>query len=388
MTRPLALEGVRVVDFSWVVAGPMATRMLAAMGAEVIKIESTTRPEFQNRKGFFAVMNIGKKSITVNIASDEGQELIRRLTARSDIVVENFSARVLRKYHMTYDDLCKVRPDLIFCSASGVGRSGPLSDTLAYGTLLQGYSGRAGLVGKVNLDLEAMGIVPSWTDPVTAMWEIVSILAALRHRSKTGQGSYIDLSMLEGTVALLPEALLRAGLDEPAEVTGGNRDPQSSPAGAFKCAGNDQWLALSIGTDAEWRALCAAIGRADLAVAYPTHAKRLAGKDALNAAVAAWTAQRDAREAETLLQSAGVPASRSRSMKDLLDDPQLAARGVFPMGPDGKRIIALPWVDDEGWRGRHGREPVLGGDNDYVFGELLGLKHEEIQRLMKEDVIS
>ena len=178
--RQLALAGTRVVDFSWVVAGPMTTKMLAAMGAEVIKVESTRRPEFKNRGGYFAVLNNGKRSITVNIGDQRGQVLLRRLIAMSDVVVENFSRSVLMKNGLSYEEIRKVRPDIVFCSASGVGRTGPQAEALAYGTLLQGYSGRAGLVGAINAEMEAMGIVPAWTDPVTAIWEVTAILAALR----------------------------------------------------------------------------------------------------------------------------------------------------------------------------------------------------------------
>lgn len=388
--RQEILKGVRIIDFSWVVAGPMTTKMLAAMGAEVIKVESTTRPEFKTRNGFFAVLNDGKRSITVNIASEAGQGLLRRLAAISDVVVENFSGRVLRKYQLSYDDIRKVRPDIVFCSASGVGRTGPLADVLAYGTLLQGFSGRAGLVGEVNLDLEGMGIVPAWTDPVTAMWETSAILAALRYRGQTGEGSYIDLSMLESTIALLPEALLRSALGQEAEIPGGNREPRAAPAGCFRCIGDDNWLAVAVETDAEWHALARLIGRNDLSdePAYEAGAGRIAHKAELNAALAAWLAHSSAEETERRLQAAGVPAARSRSMKDLLQDPNVADRRVFPTGRDGKPTISLPWRDEEGWRGDLAPAAALGADNEYVFGDLLGLSKGEIDELVKADVIA
>jgi benzylsuccinate CoA-transferase BbsF subunit len=300
-------------------------------------------------------------------------------------MVENFSSPVLRKYGLSYDHVRAARPDLVFCSASGVGRTGPQSDVLAYGTLLQGYSGRAAMIGEINADLERMGIVPAWTDPVTAMWEALAILAALHHRRKTGEGAFIDLSMLEATVSLMPEALLRAALGDEGESSGGNREPDAAPSGCFACAGDDKWLALSVRTDGEWQALAAVAGLD--AGRYPDAAARLAAKAELNAAVAAWLKRIPAEEAETRLQAAGVPSARTRSMGDLLEDPHLTERGVFPHTEDGSRTIALPWSDEEGWRGRFPPAPALGGDNDYVFGTLLGLGGADIARLKQEGVI-
>ncbi|MEJ1974746.1 MAG: CoA transferase [Acetobacteraceae bacterium] len=212
MTAPGVLAGIRVVDFSWVLAGPMATKMLAGMGAEVIKIESGARPEHVQRYPWSAVVNAGKLSCTINLGQPEGPALIRRLIGMSDMVVENFSAGVLAKYGLDYAALRDVRPDLIFVSASGTGRAGPQRNALAYGTLLQAYSGRAGMIATPNPRLEAMGILPAWTDPITALWESCAMLAAIRHRRRTGEGAFIDLSMLESTVALLPESLFREAL--------------------------------------------------------------------------------------------------------------------------------------------------------------------------------
>lgn len=384
-----ALDGVRVLDFSWVVAGPMTTKMLACMGAEVIKVESTLRPEFLNRSSYFPVLNGGKKSITVNISSPAGQDLLRRLVGLSEVVVENFSSKVLRKYGLGYDEMRAVKPDIVFCSASGVGRTGPQADALAYGTLLQGYSGRAGLVGEVNGNLEAMGIVPAWTDPATAMWETLAILAALHRRRRTGEGAYLDLSMLESTVSLMPEALIRAALGDDGPAPARNVDPEGSPSGCFPAAGHDEWIALSARTQAEWQGLCAVMGRHDLArdPKLATPDDRIAARETLNRHVAVWAAGVPAAEAERRLVAIGVPAARTRSMMDVIEDPQIVARGVFPVLPDGSRSIALPWREDDGWRGEVREPPGLGADNAYVFGTLLGLADEEIDRLQREDVI-
>jgi benzylsuccinate CoA-transferase BbsF subunit len=383
------LEGIRIVDFSWVLAGPMATKMLAAMGAEVIKIESGARPEHVQRYPWSAVVNAGKLSCTINLGKPEGQALIRRLVGLSDLVVENFSAGVLGKYGLDYATLREIRPDLIFVSASGTGREGPQRDALAYGTLLQAYSGRAGMIATPNPQLEAMGILPAWTDPITALWEACAILAAIRHRRRSGEGAFIDLSMLESTVALLPESLFREALGSGGAAPGGNRDPGSAPSGCFRCAGEDSWLVLSIGDDGEWAALCNAMQRDDLATDSRFHdgPGRIAHRAALDTEVAAWLATRTADAAEAQLQQAGVPAARSRHIGDVIEDPHFADRGLFPELADGSRTIALPWQTEDGWRGDLRPPPALGADNDYVFGTLLGLGTGEIERLTEAGVL-
>jgi crotonobetainyl-CoA:carnitine CoA-transferase CaiB-like acyl-CoA transferase len=371
----LLLAGIRVVDFSWVVAGPMATKMLGAMGAEIIKIESTRRPEFASRGGWFAVVNNNKRSCTVDITTIEGQGLIRDLVSRSDVVVENFSSRVLRGNGLGYEDLSAVRPDLIYVSASGLGREGPERDLLAYGSLLQAYSGRVGLIGRASPSLEAMGIMPAWTDPVTSLWESFAILAALRHRAATGFGAYLDLSMLEATVALLPDALLHAGLGREVPRNGSTEDLGGAPSGLFRCAGEDDWVALSAPDHTAWVGLCAVLRRTDWAASpdLGTTEGRLAESEALRCGIADWCRARRGAEAEAALRAGGVPAARSRGIHDLVGDPHLTERGIFRRTDGGNWSIALPWTDASGWRGRLAPTPGLGADNAYVFGELLGL---------------
>jgi crotonobetainyl-CoA:carnitine CoA-transferase CaiB-like acyl-CoA transferase len=350
---------------------------------------SSLRPEYANRSTWFAVTNNGKRSCTINITLPAGQELVHRLVAISDVVVENFSAGVLDRYRLGYDDLRAVREDLVYVSASGVGRTGPQRDALAYGTLLQGYSGRAGMIGEPNARLEAMGILPAWTDPITAMWETLAILTAIHNRRRTGLGAYVDLSMLESTVALLPESLLRHSLGAGGESPGGNREPGVSPGGCFPGAGEDEWVAVTVKTDAQWQGLCRAMGRPDLA-ADPRHGDgpaRVRRKVELDRELARWVGARAAADAEALLQREGVPAARSRHIGDVLADPQFAERGLFPELADGSRTTALPWVDSEGWRGRFTPAPELGADNDYVFRDLLGLSPAELSELTRAGAI-
>lgn len=383
------LEGIRILDFSWVMAGPMATKMFGAMGAEVIKVETSTRSEFSSRTGLFSAVNHNKRSCTLNITTPDGQALVRDLMARSDVVVENFSAGVLDKYDLGYDVARRQRPDIVFVSASGLGRTGPERELVAYGSLLQAYSGRVSMIGELNPYLEAMGILPAWTDPITCFWEVLAIISALYHRSITGEGAYIDLSMLESTVALLPEALLCASLKEEHSETGSNAEIRASPSGCFRTSGEDEWLAISVRTDDQWRALCGLLDLPGLAnePRYMEKQVRLAARNELNHLVEDWASTRSAAVAIEALHALGIPAARSRHVGELAADPHLLSRGVFRLVDEVLEMSAIPWRDETGWRGSLSKAPMLGADNDYVFGSLLGLDDDRRRQLVTAGAI-
>jgi benzylsuccinate CoA-transferase BbsF subunit len=382
------LRGVRVIDFSWVMAGPMATKMLALMGAEVIKVESSKRPEYARRDGHFHIVNNNKRSCTIDITTPEGQVVVRKLVASSNVLVENFSAGILAKYSLDYDSMRAVRPDLIYISGSGLGRTGPQRDALAYGTLLQAYNGRAKLIGEFNAELEGMGIM-GWTDPATATWEVVAMLAAITQWRRTGNGAFVDLSMLESTVALLPEALLREHLKVQEFPRGGNYDFGAAPCDCFRCAGEDEWVALSVRTDDEWLSLCLVMNRPDLAAnpEFSDASLRMKHKAALDAEVSQWIRGQDARSVEASLSANGVPAAQSRTISEVIDDPEVRKHDLFPELPDGSRTTNLPWRTVDGWRPEIKAAPKLGADNDYVLGTLLGYSTTEIEKLHSSNVI-
>lgn len=382
------LAGIRVIDFSWVMAGPMCTKMLGAMGAEVIKVESSTRAEFKNRGGWFDILNNNKVSCSINITNRAGQELVRKLAAQSHVLVENFSAGVLPKYGLGYEDLRAINPALIYVSGSGVGRTGPLRDALAYGTLLQAFSGRCALVGTPNPSLEAMGVLPAWTDPVTAFWETLGIVSAIAGARRTGEGTYIDISMLEGTIALLPESLLSAqGLGvSPAAL---NTERNAIPSGCYRCSDPDGWVALAVRSNAEWQALCRALNldrlSADLRLQNCSGRHEHAAE--IHSALSARICELPSAQVEADLHQAGIPASKSRNIFEVVEDHDRRASGLFPRVTGGRRTIAIPWTDEHGWRGRTMPGPSLGEHTDWVLTSLLHLGPGDIAALKAEGAV-
>jgi benzylsuccinate CoA-transferase BbsF subunit len=380
------LAGVRIVDFTWVIAGPMATRMAGGMGAEVIKMETSTRPEFSVRAPWFGAVNTNKLSCTVNIKSPEGQDLVRDLVRQADIVTENFAAGVLERVGLSYDELRTVNPRIIYVSGSGLGRTGPLSDCVAYGSLLQAYCGRASILGEPNERMEGLGLTTAWTDPVTGTWEIAAILLALEERDRTGQGCFVDLSMVEATAALLPEMILaadRAEIDTMMDAEAG------APHGIFRASGHDDWVALSVRDDNEWVGFCHAIG--DPKLEQDLRFKDAAGRRRylaeLNEIAASFIRVRASRAAERTLRASGVPASHCADVSDRLAADAAARAPMFPMEAAGQIGIGLGWTDEALGRGRVDPAPSLGEHNDYVFGTLLGKDAAEIARLKETGAI-
>jgi benzylsuccinate CoA-transferase BbsF subunit len=386
-----ALSGLRIADFSWVIAGPMATKALAGMGAEVIKIESHVRPEFVHRDPLFDVVNNSKKSVAIDLSQNKARELVARIVGQSDIVIENFSQGVMARWGLDYESVRAIRPDIIYVSGSGVGREGPQGDVLAYGSLLEAYSGRANVVcrGAINSRMEAMGIMPAWTDPATAMWEILAVLLAVHNRGETGEGAYIDLSMIESTIALLAQPIIAHQAGGGETQPGFNQEHGASPSGCFKCDGEDAWIALSIRTDTEWRAFCEAAGMPDL-IGDPRFATRDGRMHAiadLNERVGAWCAELDAAYAEGSLRAVGVNVTRSRNTADIMADPQVEASGIFQAAGLSHRTTTMPWQEAVGWRGEFGPAPRLGEHTTEVLRELLDMDETMLAQLHKDSVI-
>ena len=388
--QSLALSGVRVADFSWIIAGPTATRHLALMGAEVIKVGSARRPDPSIRGSAFHVYNQSKKYAALNLSLQRGKELALDLVAQCDVVVENYAAGVFERLGLGYEVLSEVRPDLVMVASSGTGHTGPDRDYVAYGSLLQHYTGWNSISGYPDSEPIKGGL---WADPWVGMELAMITMAALNHRLETGVGQYVDFSMAEALSASLPDALLDYQMNGGEPVPLGNRDRNFAPHGVYRCAGEDRWIAVEVHTSEQWRSLCDAIGRADLGSdpGLSTPRGRKTREDELDREIGAWASEMDDAEAFHILQRAGVPCGLSLDMGRLHAESQLNEGGYLkPIEyPDGARRIlpTLPWRFDGGADFQLAPAPELGRDSAYVYAELLGLSQSEVDGLMEARVI-
>jgi len=401
-TAPLPLEGVTVVDFTWGGAGPFATKVLADFGARVIKVETATRLDFPrttgpyqdgvkgiNRSGYFSNRNSSKLGITLNFKVPEALPLALKLIENADIVVNNFRAGVLDRLGLSYEAVAAVRPDVIYVSMPLQGSSGPQAAHSGIGHTLNAMAGIYALTGYADGTIVGPGT--NFPDhSVNPGHATVAILAALRHRRRTGEGQFIEVSQLESTITLLGPEILAYSLGSEAPRAQGNVLEGAAPYGAFPCA-DGQWCAISVRDDAAWQRLAGIAADQDWAT-NPTHAEaagRWRARDALHKAVAAWTAPQDADALMATLQSAGVAAGKVQGADDLIEhDPQTAFRGSFGQYDHPEMGASLynhpPYQFSRSANGLRSAAPTLGQHNQHVFGDLIGLSADEIAVLQEK----
>ena len=388
--RGLPLEGVRVLDLSWIIAGPTATRFLALMGAEVIKVGSARRPDPSTRGAPFQAYNQSKLYAALNISRPEGLELAMQLVSVSDIVIENFAAGVIERLGLGYDALREVKPDIIMLSSSGTGHSGPDKDYVAYGSLLQYYTGWNSISGNPDSEPIKGGL---WADPWVGMELAMVASAALSHRVATGVGNYVDFSMAEALTASLPEALLDYQMNDRVPEPMGNADNRHAPHNVYRCRGSDRWIAIAVTCDEEWHALCGVIGRAEMAkdAALADARGRRGQQKRIDAAINDWTRLHEDYEAMDILQKAGIPAAPYLSPERVFRDPQLREGGFFTtlIASDGNEhdLPSLGWRFEGGPQPYVTAAPVLGQHNEYIYGELLGLSDDEVAQFVDSQII-
>ncbi len=401
--RPLPLEGVRVADFSWLIAGPATTRMLADFGAEVIKIESHARldtirltgvhptaEQTVDSNGVFNDCNTNKQSVLLNLGTPRGIELAKEIVRHSDIVANNFTGDRMDRWGLGYEDLRAVKPDIIMLTMPVMGTTGPYIRYGSYGNGVIGYGGM-----RTNMGFPGrppVGMAPLYSDFSTPYFAVSALMAALIHRDRTGEGQFIDLAQMEATVALLGPAMLDYTANGYIEAPRGNRAADAAPHGAYPCMGDDRWCVIAVRTEEEWQALCAAMGRPDLASdgRFATLAARQANEDALDAEVGAWTAGLDAWELTHLLQARGVMAGVVEDLEDMVSrDPHLSTRHFEGVSRDGGPVFTTHRqpgrLDGESPPLR--LAPRMGEHNEAVYRGLLGLSEDEVFRLMAEGVI-
>ena len=388
----LPLDGIRIADFTQVVQGPYATMQMAMMGAEVIKIETASRHPGETRtQGPFVRNNISKKSITLDLKDPRGVEVAKKLVKVSDLVVENFGTGVIERLGLGYEDLKKVKPDVIMLCSTGLGRRGPYRHAIGYYAEVANFSGLSYLTGyKDGRPGQVAGI---WADHLTGMLIVFAVLAALRHHRRTGQGQYIEMCMAENVIAALPERYLDYTVNGRLQPPMENRDLAMAPHGVYKCDGFDKWVAIAVGSEEEWAAFCQATGHPEW-VEDPRFADALSrwnNQDELDKLVTEWTLQRTNYEVMHTLQAAGVAAGPSLNAEGLVNDPHLIDRGRFvPMGiVEGNPYthVAQPWHMSAAPEPNYSRAPDLGEHNMEVLRDMLGMSEEEIASLTQEGVL-
>lgn len=403
----LPLEGIRVADFTWIGAGSFTTKLLADHGADVIKIESAERLDSLrssrpykdgvpglNRSGYFADRNSSKRSITLNLKTAEGQHLARQLIATSDIVANNFTPGTMEKFGLGYDDVRRIRSDVIYLAMSMQGASGPEYKYLGYGLTIGALTGLQFMCGLP--EREPAGTGTNFPDHIpNPCHAAFAVLAALRHRRKTGQGQYIDVAQTEPTVALLGPEIMKYNANSATDGRTGNQRSPRSPHGVFPCRGVDKWVAISAWEDRAWTSLVTTLGEpAWLSVPeFATCAGRWTHRAELEAGLARVTKEWDAEALMEALQAEGVAAGVVRTAADIVDhDPQLQHRGhwVKLQHPEmGETVYNAPpfRISDHPVTPLHAA-PLLGQHTDDVCRDVFGLGDAEIGVLRSNGVLT
>ena len=407
MTSPLA--GVRVIEMGQLIAIPYAMKLLADMGAQVIRLESCRRlesyrsdslyrndveGEFWNRAANFYEQNRNKLGITLDLSQPRGLQILRELVAVSDVFAENFTPRVIRNFRLEYEDLRRIRPDIIMVSSTGYGYDGPWANFGATGPATEGASGLAYMTGYKDGG-PVMSEIP-YTDYTGGEHTVFAVMTALMHRLRTGEGQFIDVSQTQTASATVPEALLDYTVNGRIQPRMGNEDPVMAPHGCYPCRGNDRWCVIAVGNDEEWTALCQALERplwlADTRFAGPL-SRRQHG-ETLDQYIAEATRDWDSHRLMDALQSRGVPAGAVLDSKDLLLNPHLKERNFYEVvahhpstGMPPLPYAGRPWKLS-GTPGVSGRAaPVMGEHNRLVLAGILGYTDADLEALEAEGVI-
>ncbi len=414
MSAAQPLRNYRILDLSRIWAGPYCTKLLADMGAEVIKMESlrvydshrgpvnpapgiAAYPDSDpgeepwNRNGWFNCLHLSKYGITLELTEEKGRQVFERLVSISDVVIENFRQGSLARLGYTYDTLRNIRPDIIYASMPAFGNSGPWQNYVAYGIGQEQLSGMAHMTGYVNDGPMKSGI--NHGDPITGSHAAGVLLAALRYRKRTGKGMFVDVSQQESAVALIGGEVVAYQISGQEPERMGNHSPWFAPQNAYPCAGADRWITIAVINDGQWRRLAEAMGQPELVddERFATNENRLQHRRDLDQLIGQWVKERDLWALTQLLQERGVPSGPVLRGPDLLENPHYVARGTFNH-VDHPRV-GPKWYQGFAWRmsrtpGQvHWPSPTLGQHNRQIYRELLGLTEPEIDGLAEEGVI-
>jgi benzylsuccinate CoA-transferase BbsF subunit len=401
---PDLFEGIRIIDFSWAWAAPLATRIFSDYGAEVIRIESNTRLDHfrlyglckdnilgVNRVGSFNQDNTSKLSVVLNFTHPRGVEVVKRLIALADIVVENFSGGdVMKKMGLGYEELKKIKPDIILLSSSVHGHTGPYAGHPSFGNQLTSLSGFNYITGWPDREPETLG---SYTDFIAPQFNCVALITALDYRRRTGKGQYIDMSQFESAMQFMSPLLLDYTVNHRIANRMGNRIEASAPHGVYRCLGEDRWCVLAVFNDEEWKNFCGVIGQPTWTTdeRFATLDVRKQNEDELDKLVESWTINHQADEVMSLMQAAGVRAGILQNAEDLWEnDQQLKHAGFITSLPHAElgkyRASRIPILLSR-VEGHLRPAPLLGEHNEYVLKNLLGMSDDELANLVIEGVL-
>ena len=408
-TKGQPLSGINVADFSWFGAGPICAENLATFGATVVRVESEAHLDGlrgvapfppgktgYNVSGYFNNYNAGKLDLTLNLGTARGKQMAEKLIAWADIFITNFTPRIIERWGLLYDELVKLRPDIIAVYQPMQGYDGPHKDFMGFGAVLSPITGYNELCGFPNRP--PMGLGTNYPDYVINPGHtLVAILAALRHRRKTGRGQRIELAQLESSVAPLAPALMDFTVNGRVQTRAGNRLPHAAPHGAFRCKDNewdgqpeDRWCAIAVFDDAQWRALVEAMGSPAWAddARFASLPGRKQHEDEIEAKVTEWTREHAAEDVMALLQASGVPAGVVANARDMLQDEHLKARGyyVYLDHPEAGRTAydGPPFRLSKTPGALRSPAPLLGQHNELVCKEILGMTDDEIAEAVIE----
>ena len=398
MRIPAPLAEIRVLDFTHVLAGPFCTRLLADLGADVVRVESSKHPDHpwqstfvsaDGRHASYLNTNRSKRSIAIDLKNEMGQKIAVRLAAVSDIVIENFSAGVMDRLNLGYEMLSAINSRLIYVSMSGYGHSGPRRDWTSMNMNLQGYSGLMTVSGAEGDPPTA--ISNSWNDYIGGLHACFAILQVLDERRDSAKGRRIDLSQFECSAAMIGSLLLSSAVDGKVPVRRGNRSDRSAPQGVYPCAGKDNWCALSVETNNQWQALAKLIGQERWATdaRFENLVGRHENQNEIDQAISTWSRQYSSQEVEARLRAAGISADRVRRINEVVDGAagstvfsQMAERRVGSM-----RTTKLPFTLSSVDLPTPASAPSLGEHSGDILRAWINCSDADIENLKREQVL-
>jgi len=403
MTKEI-FKGLKVLDFTWVIAGPWAVKYLADHGAEIVHVESNIHPDLAratppfkdkvvaiDNSGYWANYHCNQYGLSINLKHPKAMPVIKKLVAWADVVADNFTPGAMEKWGLGYDEMSRINPKVIWISLSQLGQTGPFAKMPGTGIQLTGITGIASLAGWPDRDPAVL--YGGYTDCAGARFATCALLAALIHRHKTGKGQRIDVSEYEAGVHLVTAPILNYFITGRVENRQGNHLDSASPHGVYPCQGEERWIAITVSDETEWQTLCEVMG--DSALAYnkkfANFNARKANEDELDERIASWTKTQTREEAMSRLQAKGIPAGVVNDARDMFEDPQLAHRGFFweMDHPNlGRRRFESEAFDlSKTPRRLRWPAPLIGEHNEKVCCEILGMSQDEFVELLIEQVL-